>query len=183
MHSAAALADRYAIERELGAGGMATVYLADERKHDRAASRSRCCAPSSPRRSGAERFLREIEIAARLQPPAHRPAASTPGDADGVAVLRHAVRRRASRCATGSTRERRLPVDDAVRIAREVGDALDYAHRSGVVHRDIKPENILLARRPRAASPTSASRAPSARDGGRDDAHRSAASRSARRRT
>jgi serine/threonine-protein kinase len=138
----AALADRYAIERELGHGGMATVYLAQERKHARQVA-IKVLHAELARSLGAERFLREIDIVARLSHPHIVPLIDS-GDADGVLyyvspyVAGGSLRDRMER-------ERRLPVDDALRIAHEVGTALDYAHRNGFVHRDVKPENILFA--------------------------------------
>lgn len=136
-----ALEGRYAIQRELGAGGMSTVYLARDVRHDRAVA-VKALRPEIAATIGAERFLREIRIAARLQHPHILPLLDS-GEADGVLyfvmpfVEGEALRQRLDR-------QSRLPVDEAVRIACEVGSALDYAHRHGVIHRDIKPENILL---------------------------------------
>ena len=124
-----ALADRYRIERELGQGGMATVYLAEDLKHHRQVA-IKVLEPDSRPSLGPERFLREIEIAARLHTSAH-PAAVRLGRGGRIALLRHALRRRGSRCATGSTREKQLPLEDALQIAREVADALSYAHSRG----------------------------------------------------
>jgi serine/threonine-protein kinase len=138
----AALADRYAIERELGHGGMATVYLAEEHKHARLVAIKVLHAELAAS-LGAERFLREIGIVARLSHPHIVPLIDS-GDADGVLyyvspyVQGGSLRDRLKR-------EGPLPVRDALRIAREVGTALDYAHRNGFVHRDVKPENILFA--------------------------------------
>ena len=138
---AAALADRYRIERELGAGGMATVYLAEDLKHKRHVAikvlRAELAAVI-----GAERFVTEITTTANLQHP-HILALHDSGAADGFLyyvmpyVEGESLRDRLSR-------EKQLPIADAVRIAGEVASALDYAHRQGVIHRDIKPENILL---------------------------------------
>jgi serine/threonine-protein kinase len=137
----AALADRYTFERELGAGGMATVYLAQDIKHDRKVA-VKVLRPELGAVIGAERFLSEIKTTANLQHP-HILGLIDSGDADGLLyyvmpfVRGETVRDRISR-------EKQLPVADAVRIATEVAGALDYAHRQGVIHRDIKPENILL---------------------------------------
>jgi len=136
-----AVTGRYAVERELGQGGMATVFLAQDLRHKRKVA-IKVLAPDIARNIGTERFLREIEIAAGLTHPHILPVFDS-GDADGLLYyvmpyvagesLGHRLRR-----------ERRLPVAEAVRVAREVADALDYAHRRGFVHRDIKPENVLL---------------------------------------
>jgi serine/threonine-protein kinase len=136
-----ALADRYRIERELGAGGMATVYLAHDVRHDRKVA-LKVLRPELSAILGAERFLAEIKTTANLQHP-HILSLFDSGEAGGLVyyvmpyVEGESLRDRLNR-------EKQLPVEDAVRIAREVADALDYAHRHGVVHRDIKPENILL---------------------------------------
>jgi len=139
---AAALADRYTLQRELGAGGMATVYLAEDRKHRRPVA-IKVLRPELAGALGPDRFLREIEIAARLDHPHILPLYDS-GEADGMLyyvmpyVEGESLRDRL-------TRERQLPLEDALQIAREVADALSYAHSRDVVHRDIKPENILLA--------------------------------------
>ena len=136
-----ALADRYTIERELGAGGMATVYLAHDQKHDRRVA-LKVLRPELAAILGGERFLAEIRTTANLQHPHVLPLHDS-GEADGIVfyvmpyVEGESLRDRL-------TREKQLPVEEAVRIACEVADALDYAHRHGVIHRDIKPENILL---------------------------------------
>jgi eukaryotic-like serine/threonine-protein kinase len=136
-----ALAGRYTIQRELGRGGMATVYLVEDLKHHRQVA-LKLLRPELAEAVGSERFLREIEIAARLHHP-HILALYDSGEADGLlySVMPYAegesLRDRLSR-------EKQLPVADALRIAHEVADALSYAHSRGVVHRDIKPENILL---------------------------------------
>jgi serine/threonine-protein kinase len=138
---ATALADRYRIERELGAGGMATVYLAHDAKHDRRVA-VKVLRPELAAAIGAERFLSEIRTTAGLQHPHVLPLFDS-GAAEGLLyyvmpfVEGETLRDRL-------TRETQLPVADAVRIAGEVAGALDYAHRHGVIHRDIKPENILL---------------------------------------
>jgi serine/threonine protein kinase len=136
-----ALADRYTIERELGAGGMATVYLAQDRKLGRAVA-LKVLRPELAAALGGERFLREIEIAAKLAHP-HILALHDCGAAEGLLyytmpyVEGESLRGRLSR-------EKQLPLDEALRITREVADALGYAHSLGLVHRDIKPENILF---------------------------------------
>ncbi|HEU4720437.1 MAG TPA: serine/threonine-protein kinase [Gemmatimonadaceae bacterium] len=136
-----ALAGRYRIERELGAGGMATVYLAHDLKHDRDVA-IKVLHPDLGAALGSERFLSEIRTTARLQHPHILPLLDS-GEADGLLYYVMPL-------VTGETlrtrldRERQLPVADAVRIAREVASALDYAHRHDVIHRDIKPENVLL---------------------------------------
>jgi WD40 repeat protein len=140
-HLTSALADRYRLERELGAGGMATVYLAHDLRHDRKVA-LKVLRPELSAILGAARFLGEIKTTANLQHP-HILGLFDSGEADGLVfyvmpyVEGESLRARL-------LREKQLPVDDAVRIAREVADALDYAHRHGVIHRDIKPENILL---------------------------------------
>ena len=138
---AAALADRYRIERELGAGGMATVYLAEDLKHRRHVA-IKVLRPELGAALGAERFLREIETTANLRHPHILPLYDS-GAAGGFLyyvmplVEGESLRDRLAR-------EKQLPIDDALRIAREVADAPSYAHARGVIHRDIKPENILL---------------------------------------
>lgn len=136
-----ALADRYRIERELGAGGMATVYLAQDLKHHRRVAIKVLHADLSAV-LGPERFHKEIELTAGLQHPHILPLFDS-GGADGLLyyVMPHVE---GETLRTRLTRETQLPVADAVRIASEVADALEYAHRHGVIHRDIKPENILL---------------------------------------
>jgi serine/threonine-protein kinase len=137
----AALADRYRIERELGAGGMAMVYLAQDLKHDRKVA-IKILRPELAAVIGAERFLSEIKTTANLQHPHILPLHDS-GQADSFLfyvmpfVQGESLRDRLSR-------EKQLPIPDAIRIATEVAGALDYAHRQGIIHRDIKPENILL---------------------------------------
>ena len=137
----AALAGRYQIERELGQGGMATVYLGHDLRHDRDVA-IKVLHPDLGAALGAERFLTEIKTTARLQHPHILPLLDS-GDADGLLYYVMPL-------ATGETlrvrleRERQLPLEDAVRIATEVADALNAAHALGIIHRDIKPENILL---------------------------------------
>ena len=136
-----ALADKYRLERELGAGGMATVYLAEDLKHDRKVA-IKVLRPELAAVIGAERFLSEIKTTANLQHPHILPLHDS-GEADGFLfyvmpyVEGVSLRDRI-------IREHQLPVDEAVRLAREIAGALDYAHRHGIIHRDIKPENILL---------------------------------------
>jgi Tol biopolymer transport system component/tRNA A-37 threonylcarbamoyl transferase component Bud32 len=136
-----ALSDRYRLEGEIGAGGMATVYLAQDLRHDRRVA-VKVLRPELAAVIGAERFLAEIKLTANLQHPHILPLFDS-GEADSFLfyvmpfVEGETLRSRL-------TREKQLPVADAVRIATEVASALDYAHRHGVVHRDIKPENILL---------------------------------------
>ncbi|MBA3659807.1 MAG: serine/threonine protein kinase, partial [Gemmatimonadales bacterium] len=138
---AEATADRYRIERELGRGGMATVYLARDLRHHRQVA-VKVLRPELAASLGAERFLREIETTAGLRHPQILPLYDS-GAAGGFLYyvmpfiegesLRDRMRR-----------ETQLPLDDAIRITREVAAALDYAHGRGVIHRDIKPENVLL---------------------------------------
>ncbi len=136
-----ALSDRYRLDREVGAGGMATVYLAEDVRHDRRVA-LKVLRPELAAVIGAERFLAEIKLTANLQHPHILPLFDS-GEADGYLfyvmpfVEGETLRDR-------MTREKQLPVADALRITTEVASALDYAHRHGVVHRDIKPENILL---------------------------------------
>ena len=138
---AAALAGRYRIERELGRGGMATVYLAHDLKHDRPVA-VKVLRPEIAAALGAERFLREIVITARLDHP-HILTLIDSGEADGF--LFHVVPYvRGESLRAKLDREKQLPLDEALRITAQVASALDYAHRQGVIHRDVKPENILL---------------------------------------
>jgi serine/threonine-protein kinase len=137
-----ALADRYVIERPLGAGGMATVYRARDLRHDRRVA-VKVLNPELSATLGVERFLREIKIAARLNHPHILPVHDS-GQADDLLyyvmpVERESLRQRLERDGV-------VPLEDALRIAQNVLDALDYAHGEGIVHRDIKPENILLSR-------------------------------------
>jgi serine/threonine protein kinase len=135
------LADRYRLERELGRGGMAVVYLAHDLRHDRPVA-LKVLHPELAATLGPERFQREIKLAARLQHP-HILTVFDSGETAGQLwftmpfVEGESLRDRLRR-------EKQLPVDEALRIAREAADALDYAHRHGVIHRDVKPENILL---------------------------------------
>ncbi len=136
------LTGRYAFERELGRGGMATVYLARDLKHDRPVA-LKVLHPEFAVTLGPERFRREIRLVARLQHP-HIVTVLDSGEAAGRLwftmpfVEGESLRDRLRR-------EKQLPVEDALRIAREAAGALDYAHGQGVIHRDVKPENILLS--------------------------------------
>ncbi len=138
----AALPDHYVIDRELGRGGMALVYLARDTRHERFVA-LKTLRPEIAIALGRERFLREIKLAARLQHPNILPVYDS-GDAGGTLyyvmpyVEGESLRDRLDR-------EPQLPVDDALQIAREVAEALSYAHEHDVVHRDIKPENIMLS--------------------------------------
>ncbi|HYW32810.1 MAG TPA: protein kinase [Gemmatimonas sp.] len=137
----AALADRYRVERELGAGGMATVYLAEDLRHDRKVA-MKVLRPELAAVIGAERFLKEIKTTATLQHP-HILGLLDSGNTDGLLwYVMPYVEGESLRDLL--QREKQLPVPEAVRIASEVAGALHYAHRHGVIHRDIKPENILL---------------------------------------
>jgi len=138
----AAFASQYAIERELGRGGMATVYLAQDLKHHRRIA-LKVLRPELTMALGPDRFLREIEIAAQLAHPHILPVFDS-GEAGGFLyyVMPHVV---GESLRSRLVREGQLPVEDAVEIACEVANALAYAHTQGIVHRDIKPENILLA--------------------------------------
>ncbi|HXH28866.1 MAG TPA: serine/threonine-protein kinase, partial [Candidatus Polarisedimenticolia bacterium] len=138
---ASALADRYRIERQLGQGGMATVYLAEDLKHDRKVA-IKVLRPELAAVLGADRFVQEIKTTAQLQHPHILPLFDS-GDADGFLyyvmpyIQGETIRDKLNR-------ETQFGIDDAVKITTEVADALDYAHQNGVIHRDIKPENILL---------------------------------------
>jgi len=144
---AAALADRYRLLRELGMGGMATVYLAEDLKHHRQVA-VKVLRPELAASLGTDRFLREIEIAAGLHHPHILPlydsGAADPGTGKGSYLFYVMPFVDGESLRTRLERETQLPLDDALRITREVADALDYAHGKGVIHRDIKPENILL---------------------------------------
>ncbi|MDP3772762.1 MAG: serine/threonine-protein kinase, partial [Gemmatimonadales bacterium] len=138
----AALTGRYALERELGRGGMATVYLATDQKHERPVA-VKVLHPELAAVLGVERFLREIKLTGRLNHPHILPLHDS-GEADGFLfyvmpfVEGESLRDRLER-------EKQLPIEDALQISREVADALSYAHSHDIVHRDIKPENILLS--------------------------------------
>jgi TolB-like protein/Flp pilus assembly protein TadD/tRNA A-37 threonylcarbamoyl transferase component Bud32 len=136
-----ALADRYTIEREIGRGGMATVYLAQDRKHDRQVA-VKVLHPELAASLGSDRFLREIKVAARLSHP-HIVSLHDSGQVGDLLyyvmpyIEGESLRQRLNR-------EKQLPLDEALEIARHVASALGYAHSTGVVHRDIKPENVML---------------------------------------
>ncbi len=138
----AALGDRYDVERELGRGGMATVYLARDIRHDRRVA-IKVLLPELAASVGGDRFVREIRVAAKLQHP-HILTLYDSGDADGLLfyvmpfVEGESLRDRLDR-------EQMLPVDEAIGLTIEIAEALGYAHAQGIVHRDIKPENILLS--------------------------------------
>ena len=140
----AALADKYSIEREIGAGGMATVYLAEDLKHDRRVA-VKVLRPELAAALGPDRFPREIKILARLQHPHILPLLDS-GEADGFLyytmpyVDGESLRQRIDR-------EGPMPVPETVRILREVTDALASAHAAGILHRDIKPGNVMLSKR------------------------------------
>jgi eukaryotic-like serine/threonine-protein kinase len=138
---AAALADRYRVERELGRGGMATVYLARDLKHDRPVA-LKVLKPDLAAAIGPDRFLREIQVTGQLHHPHILPLYDSGQGAEFLYYVMPYVEGESLR--NRLAREKQLPLDDALQIAREVADALSYAHSRGVVHRDIKPENILL---------------------------------------
>lgn len=135
------LSHSYAIDRELGRGGMATVFLAQDAKHDRTVA-IKVLHPDLAASLGPDRFLREIKLAARLNHPNILPLFDS-GNADGLLyyvmpyVEGESLRERLDR-------ERRLPIDEAIRHAQSIASALDYAHRQQIVHRDVKPENVML---------------------------------------
>ncbi|MGH8568513.1 MAG: serine/threonine-protein kinase, partial [Gammaproteobacteria bacterium] len=148
-----ALRDRYILERELGRGGMATVHLARDLKHDRLVA-LKVLHPHLATTLGPDRFLREIQMTAQLSHPHILPvfdsgrAERRPGgraDQHTEDLLWYAMPYvEGESLREWLAREKQLPLEDALRITREVASALDYAHGHGIVHRDIKPENILL---------------------------------------
>ncbi len=137
----APLSDHYDLERELGAGGMAIVFLARDVKHDRQVA-VKVFRPELASSLGSERFLREIQIAAKLAHPHILPLYDS-GEAGGFLYYVMPLVEGES-LGDRMEREQMLPIDDALQIAREVADALNYAHARGLVHRDIKPDNIML---------------------------------------
>ena len=136
-----ALAVRYRVEREIGVGGMATVFLAEDLKHHRRIA-LKVLKPELAAILGVERFLKEIEVTANLQHPNILPLYDS-GEAAGFLyyvmpfIEGESLRQRL-------TREKQLPLAEAARITAQIASALDYAHHRGVIHRDIKPDNILL---------------------------------------
>jgi eukaryotic-like serine/threonine-protein kinase len=136
------LGDRYEIERELGSGGMATVYLAIDRKHSRAVA-IKVLRPAIAHTIGVDRFLREIEVIAGLQHP-HILTLIDSGEIDGIPYYVMPFVEGES-LQESIARHGPLALEDAIRIAREIADGLHYAHQNGIVHRDIKPANILMS--------------------------------------
>ena len=169
---ALALSDRYRIERELGEGGMATVYLAEDMKHHRKVA-IKVLKPDLAAVLGAERFLKEIETTASLRHPHILPLydsgeAGKQGNGEGPPILFYVMPYvEGESLRDRITREKQLPIDDALQIAREVADALGYAHSRGVIHRDIKPENILLEEGHASVADFGIARAMDAAGGGR----------------
>jgi serine/threonine-protein kinase len=143
-HLTSALGGRYQVERELGVGGMATVYLARDVKHDRHVA-IKVLRPELTHSLGPERFLREIHIVAKLQHP-HILGLIDSGEADGLLyyVMPYVT---GESLRTRLAREGELPISEAVWILREIADALAHAHAQQIIHRDIKPENVLFASR------------------------------------
>jgi TolB-like protein/Tfp pilus assembly protein PilF len=139
----AALADRYAIEREIGRGGMATVYLARDLRHERLVA-LKALRPDLAAALGPERFAREISLAAKLQHP-HILTVLDSGETPAGLLWFTMPYVEGESLRDRLDREKQLPLEDALQITQEIADALEYAHRRGVIHRDIKPENILLS--------------------------------------
>ena len=140
--SPVALSDRYRLGRELGRGGMATVYLAEDLKHRRRVA-LKVLKPEIARAIGRDRFLREIEFAARLNHPHVLPLFDSGAAGELLYYVMPYIEGESLR--DRLDREKQLPVEDALRLTREIASALGHAHQQGLVHRDIKPENILLA--------------------------------------
>src|SRR6266542_2725091 len=138
-----ALAGRYSLERELGQGGMATVYLAHDLRHERPVA-LKVLQREQSAALGANRFHREIKLLARLRHPFILPLHDSGEAAGALYFVMPYVEGESLRARLA--RERNLPLDEVVAIVRQIADALDYAHGEGVVHRDVKPENILLSR-------------------------------------
>ncbi len=141
------IADRYAVERELGRGGMATVWLARDLRHERPVA-IKVLMPELAGAIGVDRFIREVRLTAQLQHPNIVPIldSGVVRDADGMALPWYAMTYLAGESLRSRlAREQQLPIDEALRITDAVGSALEAAHRQGIVHRDIKPENVLLA--------------------------------------
>ena len=136
-----ALADRYAIERLIGEGGMATVYLARDIRHNRRVA-LKVLRPDLGAVVGVERFLAEIQVTANLQHPNLLPLFDSGAAGDLLFYVMPYVQGESLRVRLD--REKQLPVEEAIRLATAIGGALDYAHRQGVIHRDLKPENVLL---------------------------------------
>jgi serine/threonine-protein kinase len=137
----AALTGRYSVEREIGRGGMATVYLARDVRHSRPVA-VKVLHPELAISLGTDRFLREIQIAARLQHSHIVPLYDSGRAGDFLFYVMPYIEGESLR--QRLDRERRLPFDEALQLARAVASALDYAHRQQIVHRDIKPENVML---------------------------------------
>src|SRR5215210_4619675 len=136
-----ALSDRYAIDRELGRGGMATVYLARDLKHDRTVA-LKVLHRELAAALGADRFLREIKVAAALNHPHILPPFDSGSVGDFIYYAMPYVSGESLRARLD--RDGQLPIAEAVHHARSIAAALDYAHRQGIIHRDIKPENVML---------------------------------------
>ena len=140
-HLKTALADRYEVEREIGRGGMATVYAAQDRRHHRTVA-VKVLHPQLALSLGPDRFLREIQIAARLQHSHIVPLYDSGQAGDLLYYVMPYVEGESLR--QRLEREKRLPLEDALQLTRAIAAALDYAHRNAIVHRDIKPENVML---------------------------------------
>ena len=146
-HLNAVLGDRYTVERELGHGGMASVWLAMDVRHDRAVA-IKVLLPELAGAIGVDRFVREVRLTAKLQHPNIVPVLDSGvfQAADGTTLPWYAMAYVAGESLRARLdRERRLPIEEALRISEAAASALHAAHRDGIVHRDIKPENLLLA--------------------------------------